>query len=65
MNYELMAADLVEFINNENIFKPVLMGHSMGGKAALVFDKIFPKVLKKLIVNDIGLKSSQCTMIKF
>ena len=57
MNYELMAADLMEFINNENIFKPVLMGHSMGGKAALMFDKKFPKVLKKLIVADIGLKS--------
>ena len=57
MNYDLMAEDLMTLIINENIFQPILLGHSMGGKTALMFVKKFPDVLIKLIVADIGIKS--------
>ena len=57
MNYEAMAKDILELIQDENIIDPVLLGHSMGGKAALFFAENHPNVLKKLIVADIGIKS--------
>ena len=57
MNYEVMAKDILELIQDENIIDPVLLGHSMGGKAALFFAKNHPNILRKLIVADIGIKS--------
>ena len=57
MNYEAMAKDILELIQDENIIDPVLLGHSMGGKAALFFAENYPNILKKLIVADIGIKS--------
>ena len=57
MNYEIMADDLMNFITKEHIVQPILMGHSMGGKTALMFVKKFPNILSKLIVADIGTKS--------
>ena len=44
MNYEIMADDLMNFINKENIVQPILLGHSMGGKTALMFVKKFPNI---------------------
>jgi|TARA_B100001094_G_C18191674_1_gene807730 pimeloyl-ACP methyl ester carboxylesterase len=57
MNYEIMAEDLMNLIIKENIILPTLLGHSMGGKAALMFVKKFPDIIGKLIVADIGIKS--------
>ena len=57
MNYDLMAIDIMELINAKGINHPILIGHSMGGKVALMFDKKYPNFLKKLVVADIGLKS--------
>ena len=57
MNYDLMATDIMELINAEVFNHPILIGHSMGGKVALMFDKKYPNFLKKLVVADIGLKS--------
>ena len=56
MNYDIMADDLNKLISDENILNPTLLGHSMGGKAALQYAEKYPKVLKKLIVADIGIK---------
>ena len=57
MNYDCMADDIYELITDEFIKNPILLGHSMGGKAALEFVKKYPKTLHKLIVADIGIKS--------
>ena len=57
MNYEAMADDLYELIQDEKILNPSLIGHSMGGKAALFFNEKYNSVLNKLIVADIGIKS--------
>ena len=57
MSYDLMADDILELIQDENINSPVILGHSMGGKAALLFAEKYPKYLDKLIVADIGTKA--------
>jgi|TARA_B110001450_G_scaffold167282_1_gene155995 esterase len=57
MSYDHMADDLLELIQDENINSPIILGHSMGGKAALLFAEKYPKYLEKLIVADIGIKA--------
>ena len=52
-NYHVMADDLVEVINSLNI-KPNIIGHSMGGKAAMVLALKRPNLVKNLIIADIA-----------
>jgi pimeloyl-ACP methyl ester carboxylesterase len=55
-NYKAMSKDLHELISKENLSQCILMGHSMGGKAAMQFAFDHPDELSKLIVVDIGPK---------
>jgi len=55
-NYDFLAEDLEEFILQEGISNPVIIGHSMGGKAAMTFALSHPDKIKKLIIVDIGIK---------
>ncbi|MEO6883646.1 MAG: alpha/beta fold hydrolase [Bacteroidia bacterium] len=55
-NYEVMSADLLELINDEKIQNPIVIGHSMGGKAAMYFALQHPDKVKKLVVIDISPK---------
>lgn len=57
MTYSDMANDLLGLIKDEKIISPTILGHSMGGKVALMFAKNYPEYLDKLIVADIGLKA--------
>jgi len=52
--YEAMADDLHEFIQEQGLHKPVLLGHSMGGKTVLFFEKKYPGSADKLIVADMS-----------
>ena len=52
-NYHVMADDLVEVINSLNI-KPNIIGHSMGGKAAMVLALKRPNFVRNLIIADIA-----------
>ena len=52
-NYHVMADDLVEVINSLNI-KPNIIGHSMGGKAAMVLALKRPNLVRSLIIADIA-----------
>jgi pimeloyl-ACP methyl ester carboxylesterase len=54
MNYDVMADDLLETIDHLGIQKMHLIGHSMGGKVAMLFALKYPERLKKLIIADIG-----------
>lgn len=56
-SYELMAADLFEFVQEHNLEDFILMGHSMGGKTAMYFAQEHEDLLDKLIVVDMGVKS--------
>ncbi|MCA0430655.1 MAG: alpha/beta fold hydrolase [Bacteroidetes bacterium] len=54
--YELMAKDLNDFIKQHHLNKPILLGHSMGGKTVLFFEKMFPNIADKLIIVDVASK---------
>jgi pimeloyl-ACP methyl ester carboxylesterase len=53
-NYQVMAEDLNELMENEGIESAYLMGHSMGGKTVMAFALQYPEKVKKLIVADIA-----------
>jgi esterase len=52
--YNALRDDLHEFIVQHSLFKPVVLGHSMGGRAAMFFATMHPKLIEKLIVVDIS-----------
>lgn len=58
-SYELMVEDLRSFIQEHDLVKPVILGHSMGGKTAMLFAMMYPDLLDKLIVVDIAPVSYQ------
>ena len=53
-NYEVMAEDLKDYCDKNNIKDMVLMGHSMGGKTAMLFATLYPEYIDKLIIADIS-----------
>lgn len=55
-NYRVMANDIFEYCQNHNLVKIDLIGHSMGGKIAMLFASTYPKLIDKLIIADIGPK---------
>jgi len=55
-NYEIMAQDVYEYCKANNLEKVNIIGHSMGGKTAMLFATNYPEMLEKLIVADIGPK---------
>ena len=55
-DYEVMAEDLKEFIADHNLKKPVIIGHSMGGKTVMQFAMNYPESFSKMIVVDIAPK---------
>ncbi len=55
-SYATMCEDLREFIDEHNLFEPVIVGHSMGGKLAMKFATKYPDLLSKLVVIDISPK---------
>lgn len=58
-NYELMAQDIENYIKHHNLKEVILLGHSMGGKTAMLFSVTQPKKVVKLIVADIAPKYYQ------
>lgn len=56
MDYGLMADDLSQFMDKQDLESAYIMGHSMGGKTAMTFAGEYPGKVKKLIVVDIGPK---------
>ena len=54
MNYALMAEDVLALIEAEKLERPVVLGHSMGGKTAMMAALIEPSAIGALIVADIA-----------
>lgn len=52
--YEAMADDLYEFIKEHQLNHPILLGHSMGGKTVLFFEKKYQGIADKLIIADMS-----------
>lgn len=55
-NYSVMSDDLLEYCQHYNLSKVAIIGHSMGGKVAMLFATTYPEIVDKLIVADIGPK---------
>jgi len=53
-NYELLAQDLKAYYEAHQLEHSVLLGHSMGGKTAMLFAALYPQLVSKLIVADIS-----------
>lgn len=57
------AEDLKGILDELNWTDPVcLVGHSMGGRVALQFASLYPELVKRLVIVDIGADSSWETM---
>ena len=56
-NYEILQQDLFEFLTKLNIKKAIIVGHSMGGKTAMLFALMHPEFVEKLVIVDIAPKS--------
>ncbi len=55
-NYEVMAEDVKEFMEDQAMSEAIIMGHSMGGKVAMTFAGRFPEMISDLVIVDIGPK---------
>ena len=55
-SYELMVEDLKHYFEVNEIEKAIVLGHSMGGKTAMLFAVEYPELVEKLVVADIAPK---------
>ena len=55
--YQDMVDDLLKFFTDHQIEKAIILGHSMGGKVAMMFAAEYPEHVTGLIVADIAPKS--------
>ncbi|MFL0162683.1 alpha/beta fold hydrolase [Aquirufa salirivi] len=55
-DYQVMSEDLLEFIQEHALNKPIIMGHSMGGKVVMQFALNHPDLAQKMVVVDIAPK---------
>ncbi|GAA3646647.1 alpha/beta fold hydrolase [Flavivirga jejuensis] len=53
-NYDILAEDLKHYCDTHNLTNIILLGHSMGGKTAMLFATQYPEIVSKLIVADIS-----------
>jgi len=55
-SYQAMAHDLKTLMENLNTKSAIIVGHSMGGKTAMLFADLFPEMVDNLILVDIAPK---------
>src|SRR5262245_25108709 len=53
-SYPAMARDIAEFFDEQQFGEAFILGHSMGGKAAMQFANDFPQRVRRLVVADIA-----------
>ncbi len=56
-NYTAMEGDLLQYMDDHQIERAVLLGHSMGGKTAMFFALAHPERVSALIVVDMSPKA--------
>jgi len=55
-NYDVMVEDVLTYIKHYKFKQVTVLGHSMGGKIAMLLAVTYPEVIKRLIVADIAPK---------
>lgn len=63
-NYDVMCGDVLEYMEDNAIQKPILLGHSLGGKVAMKCAFTYPEKIDKLIVDDIAPREYDINFIK-
>lgn len=56
MTYELLAGDVADWMKAQGIARATLVGHSMGGKTAMLLACRRPELVERLVVVDIAPK---------
>ncbi len=56
MNYAVLAGDIIAWMDSRGMTKAVLVGHSMGGKTAMLLACRHPNRVERLVVVDIAPK---------
>ncbi len=56
---EAMARDLKKLLDHLSINRVFILGHSMGGRTALIFGKLYPEMVEKMIIEDMGIHIRQ------
>ncbi|BAM99880.1 alpha/beta fold hydrolase [Blattabacterium cuenoti] len=57
MNYDIISKDILEYVYYYGLNHPILLGHSMGGRAVMKFSIKYPTIPKKIIIVDISPKA--------
>lgn len=65
MTYPALAADVARFIHDHGLGKVDVIGHSMGGKAAMTLALTHPEAVKSLTIVDISPAPSPGTFIHY
>ena len=58
-DYDVLAEDIRNFMKTHGLKQASLLGHSMGGKAAMRFAAVFPECVNRLIIVDITHKAHE------
>ncbi len=53
-NYDVLVEDLKLYIETYQLQNSIILGHSMGGKTAMLFAAEYPQLISKLIIADIS-----------
>jgi len=53
-NYEILVEDLKAYCDEHELEDVILLGHSMGGKTAMLFATQYPELVSKLVIADIS-----------
>jgi esterase len=53
-NYDVMVEDLKHYCDEHHLENVILLGHSMGGKTAMLFATQYPELVSKLLIADIS-----------
>ncbi|WP_185882932.1 alpha/beta fold hydrolase [Blattabacterium cuenoti] len=57
MNLDILSKDLLKYIMYYKLCKPILLGHSIGGRIVMNFSIKYPHIPRKIIIVDISPKS--------